>query len=96
MTDYLIHTITDTASGSARYVIAPDAVTLGLGLTETVTARRPLADAFDAPVIIVSRRQPIDRQLRAQLESWRAGQGGSPVAIDGDALAITFFQLGDA
>lgn len=95
MTDYLIHTITSTTTGAAvRYVIAPAAVTLGLAVDETVSAREPLAARFDLPVAVVCRKQPMDRRLRIQIENWRAEQGGdAPEAVDGNELAVAFFQL---
>lgn len=91
---YLVHTITDTATGAIRYVIAHPDLTLGLDITETVTAREPLSSRFDAPVSIVCRKQPMDRRLRIQIENWRAEQGIEPPAgIDGNELAVAFFQL---
>lgn len=96
MTDYLVHTITNTATGEPiRYVIAPPNVTLGLDIAETVSAREPLTACFDLPVTVVCRRQPMDQRLRTQIENWRAEQGGPVTAVPGDELAITFFQLGE-
>lgn len=95
MTEFMIHTITSTTTGEPiRYVIAPAAVTLGLGVDETVSAREPLAARFDLPVSVVCRKPPMDRRLRIQIENWRAEQGGeAPEPVDGNELAVAFFQL---
>lgn len=95
MNEFFIHTVTDTATGARRYVIAPADVTFGLIITETVVAREPLAFYFDAPVAVVARRQPLSPGLRAKLEEWRAELGGEPPeppATMGDELAAAFFS----
>ncbi|MBE2198483.1 MAG: hypothetical protein IAE79_07710 [Anaerolinea sp.] len=92
MNEFFVHTVTDTVTGARRYVIAPADVTLGLGITETVVAREPLAARFDAPVAIVARRQPMSPGLRAKLEEWRAELGEEPPAMMGDELAAAFFS----
>lgn len=89
MTDYFIHTIRDDATGAARLVIAPEAVTLGLSLTETVTKREPLNGRLgDLPVTIVVRRKPVPAAVRAALLDLSPGQGGLQ---SGDELAHELF-----
>jgi hypothetical protein len=89
---FLIHTVTDTATGAIRYVIAPAAVTLGLGITETVTAREPLSARFGGTAVtVVARVQPMERRLRIQVEGLRAAQGGQVAALNGDELVAAFF-----
>jgi len=93
---YLIHTISDTITGEiTRYVIAQDGLTLGLDISETVSARRPLSDVFgtDYPVTVVARQPPMDRRIRIKVENWREEQGGAvPEAVDGEGLAQVFFK----